>query len=313
MKYKKVLVTGGAGAIGSNLVNTLLDKAENIIILDNLDSGYKDLLPNSPKIKFIKESILNDDVLTNIFKQKIDVVFHLAAHFANQNSVDHPEQDLLVNGLGTLKLLRYSKKYNVEKFIYASSSCVYGNVENIVSEELKEYKLDTPYAITKLLGEYYTKFFHNYHGLKTVILRIFNSFGPGEKPGKYRNVIPNFFIKAIKNESLIITGTGKETRDFNWIKNTVNAILLAAEKNGAVGQTFNVASGKSITILELANLINEITGNAAPLIFKERRDWDHIVHRKADISKTKRILGYRPEINLKKHLKETYEWIKRLR
>lgn len=305
-----VLVTGGAGAIGSNLVKALLQKGERIIVLDNLDSGYADLVPRHPKAVLVKKSILDDKALDSIFnRNKIAVVYHLAANFANENSVDHPEKDLLVNGLGTLKLLERARKHNVTRFVYASSSCVYGNIKGSAREGAR-LQLDTPYAMTKLLGEQYTNFFHEHYGLPAAILRIFNSFGPGEKPGRYRNAIPNFFAAAMKGKPLQITGTGKETRDFNWIGNTVQGLMLAAEKEEAIGETFNIGSGKATEIIKVAGLINSITGNKAGMQFSQRRKWDKVLHRKADVSKAKKILGYKPEIDLPKHLKLAYEWLR---
>ena len=149
--FKTVLITGGAGAIGSNLAKSLLDKAMKIIIIDDMDSGYEYLIPDNPKISLIKKSILDESSLIEAFETNIDIVFHLAANFANQNSIDNPQKDLLVNGMGTLKLLEKAKMYNVNKFIFASSSCVYGNVDGEIHENITDFKLDTPYAITKLL------------------------------------------------------------------------------------------------------------------------------------------------------------------
>ncbi|MBI2144962.1 NAD-dependent epimerase/dehydratase family protein [Candidatus Woesearchaeota archaeon] len=303
------LVTGGAGAIGSNLVKALLGKGEEVIVIDNLDSGHEKLVPKHDKVTLIKKSILDEKALEGTFKKGIKQVFHLAANFANENSIDHPEKDLLVNGLGTLRLLMASQRHNVKRFVYASSSCVYGNIAGAVKEDAKT-SLDTPYAVTKLLGEHYTRFFHEHYGVPTAIVRIFNSFGPGEMPGKYRNVIPNFLAAAMKGKPLTITGTGNETRDFNWVGNTVQGLLLAAEKEKAIGQTFNIGSGEATEITKLAEMINSITGNKAPTRLVERRKWDRVIHRKADISKAKKILGYQPEISLHKHLKLTYEWLK---
>ena len=308
--FKTVLITGGAGAIGSNLAKALLDKAMKIIIIDDMDSGYEYLLPDNRKISLIKKSILNESALCEAFDASIDIVFHLAANFANQNSIDNPEKDLLVNGMGTLKLLEKAKMYKVNKFIFASSSCVYGNVEGEMYEDTTNFRLDTPYAITKLLGEKYVNFFHEYHKLNTSILRIFNSFGPGENPGKYRNVIPNFFKKAMSGEPLIITGDGQETRDFNWVENTTQGFLLAAEKKEAIGEIFNIGSGKETKIIDIAEHINNITGNISKIEFIDRRDWDAVINRKANISKAKNLLGYKPINDLEKHLKLTHEWLK---
>lgn len=303
------LVTGGAGAIGSALTRALIERGYKVAVIDNLDSGYASLLPKSPNLTFIKKSVLDDKALDAAFRERVDCVFHLAANFANQNSIDNPEKDLLVNGLGTLKLLMRAQKHN-SKFIYVSSSCVYGNIQGAVKENGKIH-LDTPYAITKHLGEEYTTFFHEYYKLPTVILRIFNSFGPGEMPGKYRNVIPNFIKAAMEGKPLVITGNGNETRDFNWVGNTVQGLMLAAEKETAIGQAFNIGSGVATPIIKVAELINRLTRNNSPIKFAKRREWDKVTNRKADISKARKILGYRPEINLPKHLKLTCEWMEK--
>lgn len=303
---KTILVTGGAGAIGSGLVPSLLNNNQ-VTVLDNLDSGYRDLVDE--RADFIQGSILNEALLKKVFESKFDIIFHLAAHFANQNSVDHPQKDLNVNGLGTLKLLQQAQKTNA-RFVYASSSCVYGNISDPITEDTTNFKLDTPYAISKLLGEHYCTYFHEFYELPTTILRIFNSFGPGERPGKYRNVIPNFFKLATQNKSMIITGTGEETRDFNFVDNTNQGLILAASQDAAIGQVFNIGSGVETSIKVISSLINEITKNEAPIIYQDRRNWDRVLRRCANIDKAKSLLGYKPVIDLKPQLIKTYEWFK---
>lgn len=286
-------------------------KKSKIVVIDDLSSGYLENLPQSPNLDFINASILDVNALNEIFRHKISTVFHLAANFANQNSVDFPEKDLQTNGLGTLRLLEYSHAHKVKKFIYSSSSCVYGNRNEMLSESCKEYSLDTPYAITKLLGERYVNYFHDHHKLPTVIVRYFNTFGPGEFPGKYRNVIPNFFFRAMQKMPLIITGTGEETRDFNYISNSVEGTLLAAKSSKAIGKTYNLASGVETKIVTLARMINEITHNPVPIQFTEKRSWDSVKKRLADIRQSKKDLGYEPRVNLKDGLKKTFLWLKK--
>jgi nucleoside-diphosphate-sugar epimerase len=308
---KTILVTGGAGAIGSRLVETLCaDKKCRVIVIDDLSSGYLENLPRARNLEFINASILDVNALNDIFRNKIELIFHLAANFANQNSVDFPEKDLMANGLGTLRLLEYANNHKVKRFVYSSSSCVYGNRNEKLSEACKEYSLDTPYAITKLLGERYVNYFHDHHRLPTVIVRYFNTYGPGEFPGKYRNVIPNFFFRAMNRAPLIITGTGEETRDFNFIDDSVRGTLLAAQRKNAVGKTYNLASGKETKIVTLAKTINRITGNPAPIEFRKRRSWDSVVRRHADISHAKKDLKYAPDTALADGLQTTYQWLK---
>lgn len=206
---KTVLVTGGAGAIGENLVRTLNElKPRKIIILDNLSSSYVWNVPRGPKIQFVQGDILDDEKLHFVFKEKPEIVFHLAAHFANQNSVDYPETDLMVNGMGILKVLQYANLVGVHRFVYASSGCgVYGVASTPPYDEGDvSISLHTPYQVTKFLGELYTNYFYNLYGLLIINARFFNSFGPGEVSGKYRNVIPNFFFWSMNGRALPITG-----------------------------------------------------------------------------------------------------------
>jgi len=310
---KRILITGGAGCIGSNLTRALLKaEPEMIIIIDDLSASYEWNMPKHQKVVFIHGSILDEEKMKRAFSYKPHYVFHLAAHFANQNSVDHPETDLLVNGLGTLKTLEYANLTGVEKFIFASSGCsVYGSQAPLpLKEDFISLHLDTPYQIHKLLGELYCNYFHNYYGLPVAIARYFNVYGPGEVPGKYRNVIPNFIWWAMHSQPLPITGTGEETRDFTYVEDIVDGTLRMGVVEEAVGEAINLASGTETRIIDLANWINEITGNKAGIIFKPRRDWDKAIRRRASIEKAKKILGYEPKTDMKTGLRKVYEWIK---
>jgi len=310
-KYKKVLITGGAGAIGSNLVKKLLTtEVEKLIVIDDLSSGFKENLPQDPRLIFIEGDITKNNDLDECFKWEPEVVFHLAASFANQLSVEDPSHDLMINTGGTVKLLEKSVEKKIKRFIYFSSSCVYGDNKDFLKEEDLDLHPSTPYAISKLSGEYYLNFFRQFYGLSTVVLRIFNSFGPGERPGKYRNVIPNFFKKAMNNQSLIITGTGKETRAFTYVEDLVEGVILAGLEEKAVGKIINLGTDRETSILELATLINQITGNQAEIKFESKRTWDNIKTRKADIELAKEILGFYPKISLKEGLVKTYQWFK---
>ncbi|RLI41291.1 nucleotide sugar epimerase [Candidatus Bathyarchaeota archaeon] len=310
---KRILITGGAGCIGSNLVRTLLKaEPEKIIVIDDLSASYEWNLPKDPRVFFIHGSVLDDEKMKRAFSFKPHYVFHLAAHFANQNSVDHPETDLLVNGLGTLKTLQYSQLVGcVERFVFASSGCsVYGSQAPLpLREDFVSLHLDTPYQIHKLLGELYCNYFHDYYGLPVAIARYFNVYGPGEVPGKYRNVIPNFIWWAIHGQPLPITGTGEETRDFTFVEDIVEGTLRMGVIPEAVGEAINLASERETKIIDLANMINEITGNKAGVVFKPRRDWDRAVRRRASIEKARRLLGYNPKTDIKTGLKRTYQWI----
>jgi len=309
---KRILVTGGAGCIGSNLVRALvrLDVGK-IIVLDNLSSSPRWNLPNHPEVALVNGSILCEENLKRAFSEKPQYVFHLAAHFANQNSVDHPETDLMVNGLGTLKALQYSHLAGVEKFVFASSGCsVYGSQAPLpLREEYVSLHLDTPYQINKLVGELYCNYFHNYYGLSVAIARYFNVYGPGEVPGRYRNVIPNFIWRAMHKQPLPITGTGEETRDFTFVEDIVDGTLRMGVMKEAVGEAINLASETETRVIDLANWISELTGNDVEIIFKRRRDWDKVVKRRASIEKARKILGYEPRTEMRSGLRRTYDWV----
>ena len=308
---KTVLITGGAGAIGNNLVRKINELAtERVVILDNLSSSYEWNVPKGDKIRFIRGDILDDEKPRRAFRSKPDIVYHLAAHFANQNSVDNPETDLMVNGLGTLKVLQYSQLQDVERFIYSSSGCgIYGHDSKMPFQEHEvSMSLDTPYQVTKMLGELYTNYFHNLYGLPVVNARFFNSFGPGEVPGKYRNVIPNFFYWAMNGIALPITGTGEETRDFTYVGDIVEGLLSMAFYDEAIGEAFNLGAAREIKIIDLANWINELTRNEAGIVFRGRRSWDKKSRLLSSIEKARRVLQYKPKIDFKRGLDYTQIW-----
>lgn len=310
---KVVLVTGGAGAIGTNLCDALSDAgAKMVVILDDLSSGYTWNIPSKKNIMFVRGCVTSDIDLKRVFFERPSHVFHLAAFFANQNSVDYPENDIHVNGLGTLKLLEYSLFNKVERFIYASSGCsIYGSAAPLpLTEEFMSMNLSTPYQITKMLGELYCNFFKNHYELNVVKARFFNSYGPGEVPGQYRNVIPNFIYWAMKGEALPITGTGEETRDFTYVGDLVVGLLRAGYYESAIGQEFNLASGKETKIIDLANMINETVGNKAGIKFSQRRKWDTKSRLLASIDKARDLVVYEPKTEFKEGLVNTINWFK---
>jgi nucleoside-diphosphate-sugar epimerase len=312
-KGKTILVTGGAGAIGGNLVRKLETlPTKKIIIIDNLSSSYRWNIPQGKKIQFVEGDILDDEKLKWVFKMKPQMVFHLAAHFANQNSVDNPETDLMVNGMGTLKVLEFAHMAEVERFVYASSGCgIYGADSKMPFEEHDvSMKLYTPYQVTKMLGELYTNYFHNLYDLPIVNARFFNSYGPGEVSGKYRNVIPNFFYWAMDGKALPITGTGEETRDFTYVGDIVNGLIAMGHFEKAVGEAFNLGTSREIRIKDLAKWVNELTGNNAGIKFAERRNWDKKNRLLSSIEKARRILRYKPTMDFRDGLKLTHKWFK---
>jgi nucleoside-diphosphate-sugar epimerase len=309
---KVILVTGGAGAIGSNLCRRLAELGAQVIILDDLSSAERWNVPSLPGALFVEGDILDEVKLKRVFFERPQMVFHLAAFFANQNSVDHPEHDLMVNGLGTLRLLEYSVFTGIERFIYASSGCsIYGSESPLpLREEFMSMHLSTPYQITKMLGELYGNFFHNHYGLKVVKPRFFNSYGPGEVPGQYRNVIPNFVYWAMKGLPLPITGTGQETRDFTYVGDIVDGLLRAGVFESAIGQEFNLASGVETRIIDLAQMINQATGNTAGVRYAQRRKWDTKDRLLASIDRARELIGYNPNTPFEEGLDNTVQWFR---
>lgn len=309
---RTVLVTGGAGAIGSNLVRTLVEIGANVIVLDDLSAGFTWNLPTSKNHWFMQGSVTDEAALKRAFARKPDIVYHLAAFFANQNSVEHPQRDLHTNGLGTLLVLQYAQICGAARVVYASSGCsIYGSQAPLpLQEDFTSLYLTTPYQITKMLGELYANFFHHHHGLAVVKARLFNSFGPGEVPGQYRNVIPNFIHWALAGQPIPITGTGEETRDFTYVGDIVDGLLRAGTSEAAIGQEMNLASGREVRILDLALRINELCGNTAGTVFVPRRHWDTKRRVLASIERASDLLGYAPTTDFDDGLRETIRWFR---
>ena len=313
-KDQTILITGGAGAIGSNLTRKLAETgAAKVIILDDLSASYKWNIPNLPNVLFVEGSITNDIDIKRVFHEKPSYIFHLAAFFANQNSVDYPEKDLLVSQLGTIKMLEHAVLMGgIKRFVYAGSGCaIYGAQAQLpLKEEFVSLHLSTPYQISKMSGELYCNFYWHHYGLPIVKTRFFNSYGPGEVPGQYRNVIPNFIYWAMKGQPLPITGEGKMTRDFTYMMDIVDALMQAGWSDKAIGEEMNIASAREIEIVQLAETINKLTDNSAGLIYTDRRKWDTKSRLLASIDKAKDLLGYDPHTTFEEGLGQTIQWFK---
>jgi UDP-glucose 4-epimerase len=310
---KRILVTGGAGAIGSTLVRNLCQAgAELVLVLDDLTSGQRWNLPPERNMMFVQGSVLDEVKLKRVFFEEPQIIFHLAAFFANQNSIDHPESDLMVNGMGTLRVLEYAKLTKVQRFVYASSGCsIYGSSAPLpLREEFMSMNLSTPYQITKMLGELYCNFFYNHYDLPVVKTRFFNSYGPGEVPGQYRNVIPNFIFWALQGKPLPITGTGEETRDFTYVEDIADGLLRAGFFEKAIGREMNLASGQETKIGDLARMINDMTGNKAGITYSTRRKWDTKSRLLASIERAKELLDYEPRTSFREGLEKTIQWFR---
>ena len=301
------LVTGGAGAIGSNLVAELVRRGDRVTVLDDLSSGRRELV--HPEAELVVGSVTRDEDVGTAFAGNPDYVLHLAALFANQNSVEHPELDLAVNAGGTLRVLEAAVKHEVRKVLYVSSSCVYGD-SAVMREDDGDLHPTTPYAMTKLLSEHYCRFFADHDGLDVVSVRLFNAYGPNEFPGRYRNVIPNFLALALRGEPLTITGTGEETRDFTFSRDIVDGMLLALQAPTRPGALFNLGSGRETRIVDLARLINELTDSKAEIEFVPRRGWDKVSRRRSDITLASEAFGYQPSTPLDAGLERTLAWLR---
>lgn len=305
----KILITGGFGALGHNLIQFLKANYDcTIQVVDNFSAGHTNF---SNGVIFSYIDIGNTEKLNTFFKNyKPNYIFHLAAHFANQNSVDHPLSDINTNVIGVVNLFETQKNNKeLKKIIFASSSCVYGNSE-IMKEDIHVSPYDTPYAINKYVGELYCKYYAEIHSIPVVSARIFNSFGPGEMPGQYRNVIPNFIQKAVLNQTIKITGTGDETRDFTYVEDTVDLLLKLALSEYKLAEVFNGGTGTKVSIKKLAEEIISLTESKSEITYTAPRVWDHVKDRCADIEKSKELLSYNPDYDFRLGLIKTIDWLK---
>ena len=315
---KTILITGGAGAIGSNLLiamSLLVGDEGKVIILDNLsatrDRSTWNITP-LPNIMFVKGDIRNEVDLKRVFNERVDIVFHLAAFFANQNSIDYPQTSADVDILGHIKLLEYSNLVGVDRFVYASSGCaIYGSYAKLpVEEDFISMHLTTPYQINKMAGEMYNNFYMHNYGLSIVNCRFFNSYGPGEIPGQYRNVIPNFIYWAMNKRALPITGDGSETRDFTYVLDLVQGLIRCGANKKAIGENFNLSAGREISIMEMAQLVNSAADNSSNIEFKPRRTWDTKRRMLASTAKAADLVGYRPIVSFEEGFRRNVEWFR---
>ncbi len=308
MKNKSIIVTGGAGFIGSNLTETLADENQ-VTVIDNLSTGYKhniQHLINEQKIRFVQGSICDLSLLQKEFST-VDLVFHQAAIPSVPRSVSDPIQSNKANIDGTLNVLVAAKDNNVDKVVYASSSSVYGDSPTLPKKEDMKPNPLSPYAVNKLAAEYYCTVFTNVYDLKTVSLRYFNVFGPRQDPNsEYAAVIPKFIKLIAENKSPIIYGDGEQSRDFTYIDNVVQANIKAAEHSTVTG-VFNAACGSKMTVNELARELMDIIGNQVDVTYEPPRPGD-IKHSLADSSKAQQAFDFNPDTSIKEGLQETVKW-----
>lgn len=301
MRNKLIVVTGGAGFIGSHIAEELKDENE-VVVIDNLYTGKEENVPEG--VSLVRADIRDYEAIAELISSA-DYVFHEAAQVSVVESVENPVFTEEVNVLGTLNILRALLEGH-GKIVFASSAAVYGDNPNLPLKEIERPKPLSPYGVSKLSAEHYLRVFHELYGIPVVSLRYFNVFGPRQGANQYAGVISIFINRALKGEPLVIFGDGKQTRDFIYVKDVVRANILAAESSRADGGVFNVATGKSTSIIELAMKVIGITGSSSSVLFEKPRPGD-IKHSLADISEIKR-LGFEPEWSLEEGLKKTVEW-----
>src|SRR3989344_2270771 len=309
MKY---LVAGGAGFIGSNIVKKLLENNETVRAVDNFSTGRKENIEeflNNPNFELFQGDLSDFGVAEMVVKD-MDFVLHQAALPSVPRSIDDPISSNNSNVTATLNLLVASRRQKIKKFVFASSSSIYGDNPELPQKEDFPIRPISPYALTKYVGERYCQIFWNIYGLPTICLRYFNVFGPKHDPtSQYSAVIPKFITALLKNQSPVILGDGEQTRDFTFVDNVVEANLLAAKAIEGNGEVVNIACGGRISLNELVKTLQEITGSAAQPEYKNPRPGD-VKDSLADIGKAQKILGYEPKITIKEGLEKTVEWLR---
>ena len=320
---QRILVVGGAGFVGGNLIRRLLQSSpREILIVDNLLSAERANIPVSPEITFVEGSITDDKILEDL-RDDLDFVFHLATYHGNQNSICNPLLDHDNNTLTTLKLYERVKEFRkIKKVVYASAGCAVAEKTFDEANATKEdapvsLHMDSPYQISKIVGEYYSNYYFSQYRLPVVKARFQNVYGPGEILGAgkwrgtpatiWRNVIPTFVYRAIKKMSLIVENEGKATRDFIYVEDIVRGLILCATR-GNPGEVYNLASGIETTIFDLAKLINLLTDNLTTTQFTPKRDWDNSGRRFGSPAKAKTDIGFEVEVGLRDGLTRTIEW-----
>ena len=324
---RRILVVGGAGVIGSNLVRAALaDGCREVVLVDNLLSADRANIPADARVTFVEGSIADDVVLGRLDPgpgASIDYVFHLATFHGNQNSIADPLADHDNNLITTLKLFERIRTWpRLAKVVYAASGCTlaphtWDHAEPTTEDGPVPFELDSPYQISKVVGEFYSVYYHRQHGLPVVRARFQNVYGPGEILGAgqwrgtaatvWRNVTPVFIYRALRRLPLELDNGGQATRDFIHVDDVVRGLVLAASR-GEPGDVYNLASGVETSILELARLVDELTGNPTPREVRPRRTWDHAGKRVGSTDKAKRLLGFEAQVGLRDGLERTIAW-----
>ncbi len=305
------LVTGGGGFIGSNIVEELLRRGENVRVLDNFSTGKREnLLPFLNKVELVEGDIRSYHIVRAAV-EGVDFILHQAALPSVPRSINDPLTTNEVNVVGTLNILNAAKDVGVKRIVYASSSSIYGDLETMPKTEEMLPKPLSPYAVSKLAGEKYCQVFTRLYGLETVALRYFNVFGPRQDPtSQYSAVIPKFVKMIQHGDPPTVFGDGEQSRDFTFVQNVVHANLLACGEGleELSGEVFNIAYGKRVTINNLVKRINRILGTEIQPTYANPRPGD-VKHSLANIGKARQFLGYEPEIDFEDGLKRTIEFM----
>jgi nucleoside-diphosphate-sugar epimerase len=307
-----ILVTGGAGFIGSNLTEALLRRGHTVRVLDDFSTGKRENLmfdPAYPSLEIV-EGDLRDLTTCKKAVQGIEYIFHQGALPSVQRSVEDPETSHAVNAGGTLNILLAAREKGAKRVIYAASSSVYGDTPILPKhEEMPPHPL-SPYALQKYIGEQYCRLFYQLYGLETISLRYFNIFGPKQDPNSlYSAVIPRFIDALLQGRSPIIFGDGEQSRDFTYIENVVHANLLAMSADHLRGEAINIACGKRISLNQLVSVLKEILGSKQSPLYQEPRKGD-VQHSLADIQRGKEILNYEPKVGIEAGLRRTVDFFR---
>jgi len=314
---KRYLVTGGAGFIGSHIVERLLREASWVRVLDNFSTGNRANLEFPPEVARagrleVIEGDLRDRAQVERAADGIEVIYHQAALASVQRSIQWPAEVNAVNIEGTLEVLEAARRAGARRVVFAGSSSVYGNAADLPKHEEQRPVPLSPYAVTKLAGEEYMRVFHQVYGLETVTLRYFNVFGPRQTAdSEYSAVIPIFLSQLKRGERPVIYGDGEQSRDFTYVGDVVEANLKAAVAPGAPGQTINIACGRRHTIKQLCQQLIQFSGLDLTPIHADPRSGD-VRHSQADISRARAILGYSPAVEFETGLQLTCEWFRSL-
>jgi UDP-glucose 4-epimerase len=304
----KALVTGGAGFIGSHIVERLVHEGHEVKVFDDLSTGFaRNLAPVAGNYEFIKGDLRDAEALKRAV-HGVEAVFHEAALGSVARSVERPELSNAVNADGTLALLMTAREAGVRRFVYASSSSVYGETPTLPKREDMQATPASPYGVSKLAAELYCRVFASLYGLETVSLRYFNVFGPRQDPASaYAAVIPRFTSSLLREEKPVIFGDGGQTRDFTYVENVVEANMLALKATRGFGQAMNVAAGNRVSVNELVKKLQVATGSTMEPEHRAARHGD-IRDSYASIEKAGDLLGYRPVVTFDEGLRRTVEW-----